>query len=74
MAGLKIGHYIFAAYFRRLADGLEPEMSGPAERALAVTMESRNWLKRSLMVFGECGTRTVLVRSLAAISFRVSKY
>src|SRR5258708_16958211 len=59
-------------YFRRPAAG--PETSDGVERAFAVTMVSRNWLKRSAMVLGECGTSTVLVLSLAAISFSVSKY
>src|SRR6202040_2055559 len=59
-------------YFRRPPAG--PDTSGGVERAFVVTMVSRNWLKRSAMVLGECGTSTVLVRSLAAISFSVSKY
>ena len=60
-------------YFRRLGTDVGGEAE-EGERALAVSMESRSWLKRSLMVPGEWGTRTVLVRSLAATSLRVSKY
>src|SRR5271167_5156687 len=34
----------------------------------------RIWPKRSVSVFGVCGINTVLVRSFAAMSFKVSKY
>src|SRR5712692_10618127 len=61
------------SYFNRPLCG-GAETSGGLLRALAVTRESRNWLKRSLTTPGECGTSTVLVRSLAAISLSVSKY